>query len=125
MNEVSGCGYQIVALPKESDLIPNARITYFCYTQSGIDDIGKLQRSVVLTKSFDDESNNVSCLVVQDTLSHQVLIYDCVEVRVVVDVVHMMIDVVVHPTCRDLKKMFVIVTALFLRRHDTHANLMT
>ena len=118
-------GNGFVAPAKQSNLIANTRVADFRDANPGIDDVRELERSVILATGLDDETDHVAGFVVQNALTEQILVHNGIEVRVIVDVVDMLIDVVVHPARRYFEKVLVVGSDFLFRRHATHSTLMT
>jgi hypothetical protein len=97
VDEMPAGGRQRIVVAEQPDLVPDAARPELRHPDAGVDDVREGDRAEVIALCLDDEADDRARPDVERALLDEVLVHHRVEVRVVDDVVHVAVDVVVHP----------------------------
>src|SRR5689334_12784874 len=104
VDEMAGGGGLFLAAAEEADLIAHAGVAEPTDSESRVDHAGKLEGAVEAALALHRDADHRTLVDVEPARLDQVLVDDRVEVRVVDHVVHVAVDVVVHPSRGDFEK---------------------
>ncbi len=97
MHEVARSADLRVVILKQPHLIPHTRVAQPGHAQACVHDIRKRNRGKVAAAGFHHQPHHLTGLEIEQAPLNQPLVHHGVEVAVVDDVIHVAIDIVVHP----------------------------
>ena len=115
MHEETLGGSLLFARLKQADLISDARIANMGDADPGIHAVGKAERCGVAAPCFDNQTNHRAGLWIQKPFVNQGGIHSRVEEAIVNDIVHMAINIIIHPTRGNLAEAGVVMPRMATR----------
>src|SRR3546814_5980833 len=104
-------------LLEQADLVAHRAVAQMAGAQAGLDLLGKGEGRLVATGALGADADDLAVVDVEPAFVNQVGVDHRVEVGVVDDVVHVAVDVVVHPARRDGEEVREAVASLRLVGH--------
>ena len=109
MDEVSLSCSILLIVPEKPDLVANTPVAEPDHPQASVYCIWEGNWFEESALCFDNQADDRTILDVQGPLIDQITVDDCIEVRVIDDVVNMTVHVVIHPACWNHQKMRILI----------------